>query len=378
MRFNRYEEWNSCKLSEIANKISNRNINNTIKNVICNSAQNGLIPQLDFFDKEIANNDNTESYFIIEKGNFVYNPRKSISAPYGPVNIYNYEEKGIVSPLYLCFKVNNINHSFLNFYFKSNAWYRYVYLNGDSGARHDRVSIKDSIFFNQDVYYPSSKEQEKIGIMFTKIETRIEAQSKIIEDLKNQIKWIRYNTFSKSLNTSNHKLSDFLTEYTEKNIENKYQPVAVGKYGIRKREDIYSKELASDYSKNKVIRKDTLIIGMGSTQIDIGILLGNEIFCVSPAYSTYKIQNINSTYLNELLIYLNPILSKKYMIISARQGKSVNKEELLSHRLFIHSNESQNKIAVIFDLLYKHLNKEKDILELYKKQKAYLLKNMFI
>ena len=66
------------------------------------------------------------------------------------------------------------------------------------------------------------------------------------------------------------------------------------------------------------------------------------------------------------------------MIISSRQGKSVNKKELLSHCLFVHPNEEQDRIATFFRSFYKLINKEKDILELYKKQKAYLLKNMFI
>ena len=69
----------------------------------------------------------------------------------------------------------------------------------------------------------------------------------------------------------NVKLGEILSEYKEKNTDNKYKPVAVGRYGIRTRESIYSKELAKDYSKNKVIYKDTLTVGMGSTQIDIGI-----------------------------------------------------------------------------------------------------------
>ena len=38
----------------------------------------------------------------------------------------------------------------------------------------------------------------------------------------------------------------------------------------------------------------------------------------------------------------------------------------------------QEKIAYIFELYYTKLQKEKDILSLYKKQKAYLLQNMFI
>ena len=66
------------------------------------------------------------------------------------------------------------------------------------------------------------------------------------------------------------------------------------------------------------------------------------------------------------------------MIIGARQGKSVNKTDLLNHKLKIHSEKEQQHIVDIFESLFTKLNKEKDILSLYKKQKAYLLLNMFI
>ena len=35
-------------------------------------------------------------------------------------------------------------------------WHRYVYMSGDSGARHDRVSIKDDTFFAMPINLPSS------------------------------------------------------------------------------------------------------------------------------------------------------------------------------------------------------------------------------
>ena len=159
---------------------------------------------------------------------------------------------------------------------------------------------------------------------------------------------------------------------------NNLQSVAVGKYGIRKRKDIYSKELSADYSKNKVIRKDTLIIGMGSTQIDIGILVEDEKYCVSPAYTTYHIASINSFYLQEYLIELNPLLSVRYMITSARQGKAVNKDDLMRHLLTVHSLDEQKRICSCFKSLYKRLQIEKEILSALQKQKAFLLQSMFI
>ena len=154
--------------------------------------------------------------------------------------------------------------------------------------------------------------------------------------------------------------------------------MAIGKYGIRKREDIYSKELSTDYSKNKVIRKDTLIIGMGSTQIDIGILISDDCYCVSPAYTTYRIRGIDSFYLQEYLIDLNPLLSVRYMITSARQGKTVNKEDLMQHLLTAHSLEQQEPICECFRALYKRLTIEKRMLSALQQQKAFLLQSMFI
>ena len=152
-----------------------------------------------------------------------------------------------------------------------------------------------------------------------------------------------------------YKLNEILFPYSEKNTEQKYFPVAVGKYGIRKREDIYKKELAKDFSKNKVIRKNTLTIGMGSTQIDIGILDTDDVYSVSPAYHTYKINTniVIPKYLDWLLKCINPELSKLYMIASARQGKSVDFERMMKHKISIPSLEEQEKINKILSKIYE-------------------------
>ena len=173
-------------------------------------------------------------------------------------------------------------------------------------------------------------------------------------------------------------MGSFLEEYSEKNTANNLQSAAVGKYGIRKREEIYSKKLSADYSNNKVIYQNTLVIGMGSTQIDIGILVDDEKYCVSPAYSTYRINGINSFYLREYLIELNSLLSTRYMITSARQGKAVNKADLMRHVLTVHSLNQQEKLCMYFKSIYGRLQIEKGMLSAVQKQKAFLLQSMFI
>ena len=168
-----------------------------ISNVICNSAKQGLIPQREYFDKDIANSDNTNGYYIIESNDFVYNPRKSADAPYGPISSYQYPEAGIVSPLYLCFRAKReINPLYFEWYFRSSTWHRYIYMSGDSGARHDRVSIKDDVFFAMPINVPSAKEQERISLFLDAIERRIETQRTLVETLKKYKRGLLNKLFS--------------------------------------------------------------------------------------------------------------------------------------------------------------------------------------
>lgn len=223
----------------------------------------------------------------------------------------------------------------------------------------------------------SKNTQDKIADFLTLIDKRIETQMKIIEEYRSLIKGIRECVFN-NYSGKSIKLCEVLNEYCEKNTKNNLIPIAVGKYGIRQRSEIYTKELSKDLNKNKVVTKNTLIIGMGTKQIDIGILFDDISYCVSPAYTTYKIANINAFYLNELLIKNNPLLSKKYMIISARQGKSVNKKELLQHTLVVHNAQDQIKIVTLFQHLYKSLKEKEKLLDCFQKEKIYLLNNLFI
>ncbi len=157
----------------------------------------GLIPQRDYFDKDIANSDNTSGYYIIEQNNFVYNPRKSSDAPYGPISRYAYPDAGIVSPLYLCFRAKgNVDTSFFEWYFRSSAWHRYIYMTGDSGARHDRVSIKDDDFFSMPIRFPSAIEQKKIAAFLNTIERRITSQQLFVDNLKKYKRGLNHKLLS--------------------------------------------------------------------------------------------------------------------------------------------------------------------------------------
>ena len=179
------EVWTCVRLGDIFKKVSRRNTNGMVKNVITNSAEYGLIPQRDFFDKDIAVDGNTANYFVIEEGDFVYNPRKSNTAPYGPFNRYTISERGIISPLYTCLVLQaNINPSYLAWYFRSDAWHRYIYDNGSQGVRHDRVSMTDDLLMGIPVIFPDQTKQQVYADMLDKVEARLQVAQKENELLK--------------------------------------------------------------------------------------------------------------------------------------------------------------------------------------------------
>ena len=169
-------------------------------------------------------------------------------------------------------------------------------------------------------------------------------------------------------------LSSFLTEYSEKNGVNAYRPVAVGRYGIRTRESIYSKELAKDYSKNKLIHKNTLTVGMGSVQIDIGVLTDDITYSVSPAYHTYKIAGVNAEYLRYCLECRNQDMFSRFVKRGSRQGKTIDLKRWMTYEIPVYDENRQQEIVDRLNRISELIEKRQEQLV----QLSELVKSRFI
>ena len=176
--------WTTRRLRDLFTKVARRNKNCAVKNVITNSAEHGLIPQRDFFDKDIAVDGNTGAYYVIRTGDFVYNPRKSTTAPFGPFNRYTGTDDGIISPLYTCLVPNGgADPEYLAWYFRSTAWHRYVYDNGSQGARHDRVNMTDDLLFGIPILLRDLQSQKRIANALNELDARSTAAQSVLERL---------------------------------------------------------------------------------------------------------------------------------------------------------------------------------------------------
>jgi len=192
--FVRTGEWEIVTLNTLARKISKRNKDNAVKLALTNSAINGVVDQTDYFDKEIVNRDNLENYFVIDDGDYVYNPRTSSTAPVGPISKNNIG-KGVMSPLYTIFRFKNRNNDFYEHYFKSDLWHNYIKSRSNTGARHDRISISSDSFMDIPLPYHSEAEQQKIADCLSSLDDLIIAENKKHETLKNHKKGLMQKLF---------------------------------------------------------------------------------------------------------------------------------------------------------------------------------------
>ena len=160
-------------MGEIADKVTTKNVGAQYIETLTNSAEFGIISQRDFFDHDVSNMENIDGYYIVEDDSFVYNPRISTSAPVGPINRNKLGRTGVMSPLYTVFKTHDVDSEYLEWFFKSTCWHTFMKFNGDSGARSDRFSIKDAVFFEMPIPIPDIDEQRKIGKYMTELDNLI-------------------------------------------------------------------------------------------------------------------------------------------------------------------------------------------------------------
>ena len=88
-----------CLAERVAIKNSDRNVSR----VLTNSAEHGVLDQKDYFDRDIASLGSLDAYYVVDPGDYVYNPRVSTIAPVGPISRNNIG-KGVMSPLYTVFR----------------------------------------------------------------------------------------------------------------------------------------------------------------------------------------------------------------------------------------------------------------------------------
>ena len=396
LRFPGFDEpWNESKLSACFAKNIKKNTDGRISNVICNSAKMGLIPQRDYFDKDIANSDNTSGYYIIEHNDFVYNPRKSSDAPYGPISRYAYPDAGIVSPLYLCFRAKgDVDTNFFEWYFRSSAWHRYIYMTGDSGARHDRVSIKDDDFFSMPIRFPSSIEQKKIASFLNAIERRISSQQLLVDNLKKYKRGVMQHIFRRTTTQSVKawtcvRLGDIFKKVSRRNTDGLVKNVITNsaEYGLIPQRDFFDKDIAVDGNTANyyVIEKGDFVYNPRKSNTapygPFNRYTLDEKGIISPLYTCLVLKA--DIYPSYLAWYFKSDAWHRYIYDNGSQGVrhdrvSMTDDLLMDIPVIFPDQAKQQEYADILDKIEARLQAAQKVYDLLIKEKCGYMQQLFI
>lgn len=182
-------EWKVNRLRNITARHTKRNtIGNT--NVLTISAQYGLINQAEFFNKAVASDDKS-NYFLLEKGDFAYNKSYSNGYPFGAIKRLTRYEVGIVSPLYICFRIKeeSVSGEYLEQYFEAGLMNHVIQAFAQEGARnHGLLNIAVDDFFNSKILLPPPEEQTAIAEVLSTADREIELLQQDIEQEKQKKK----------------------------------------------------------------------------------------------------------------------------------------------------------------------------------------------
>jgi type I restriction enzyme S subunit len=209
-------KWNVKKLGEISSKVTLKNSKLEVKIVLTNSAINGIVSQSDYFDKEIANTNNINGYYVIDIDDFVYNPRISNYALVGSLK-RNKLVKGVISPLYTSFKFTEGNLTFFEFYFESKHWHDYMKGIANSGARHDRLNITNETFYSLPIPLPNIEEQTKIATFLSAVDEKLNLLKEKKQALEDYKKGMMQKIFSQEIRFKDENGKDF-ADWEEKSL----------------------------------------------------------------------------------------------------------------------------------------------------------------
>ena len=228
---------------------------------------------------------------------------------------------------------------------------------------------------------PHLNEQIKIANLFASLDTRITTQIGAIEDYKR----LKGYLIDKLLNQQGcmMKVGDVIVQKTERNRKgNDYTVLSVSnqKGFIAQSEQFEEREVASeDKSCYKIVRRDDFAYNPARINVgSIARLINYDCGIVSPMYICF---HSDETVLPEFLGYF---FESSYFAteVDKRLEGSVrlclSYDGLCDIPIQIPNVDKQRAIIQRLDAVSQKIVLEEQCLDLYKQQKAYLLKNMFV
>ena len=179
-----------CRIGDVIEQISERNKDKSIDMVLSVSNKQGFINQSEQFEDRIIASEDTSNYKIVHKNDFAYNPAR---INVGSIARLTTIDTGIVSPMYICFRVKNgVATEYMEHFF-STSYFFYEMQKRLEGSVRQCLSFEG--ICNIPIYIPSSKEQHRIGKNISVLLDKIDVESCYLSKLEEQKQYLLRHMF---------------------------------------------------------------------------------------------------------------------------------------------------------------------------------------
>ena len=177
-------------IGDFIEQTSKRNKGCVIQNVLSVSNSQGFIQQSEQFENRIVASDNTSNYKIVEKNDFAFNPARINVGSIARLTTF---EKGIVSPMYICFRAkDNLYPEYLDYYFESKHFFTEI-------QKRLEGSVRQCLSFdglcNIPFCVPTVKIQQRIGKRLSALVQEIKLEFDFLGLLQKQKRFLLYQMF---------------------------------------------------------------------------------------------------------------------------------------------------------------------------------------
>ena len=291
--------------------------------------------------------------------------------------IYGLEAEGVRGTCSITVKTSTISQACMAFTPKSNvsndflySWYKKhgnkIGIRYAQGTKQQNLSY--DIIEKFPIIYPSIEEQEKLNTFISLLDERIATQNKIIQQLQSLIKGIYDKVFEDI--SDYQKLSSVCTIQKGQQVNGK-ELSELGDYYV-----MNGGIEPSGYYDRYNTYANTISISEGGNSC--GYVQYNNVPFWSGGHC-YTLQNIKEGYHNLFLYHYLKAREKEIMALRIGSGlPNIQKKDLEKFFVPILPLETQVGIVDGINKIETKLKQEKDILSAYQKQKAYLLRNLFI
>ena len=177
-------------IGNVIEQISKRNKNNAIQNVLSVSNRQGFIKQSDQFENRNVASEDTSNYKIVEQNDFAFNPARINVGSIARLTTF---EKGIVSPMYICFRTQeNVAPEYIDYFFESKHFYCEI-------QKRLEGSVRQCLSFeglcNIPLSLPSFEMQQLIGKRLFTLGKKVKTETYLLELLNKQKQYLLRQMF---------------------------------------------------------------------------------------------------------------------------------------------------------------------------------------